>query len=313
MKNSIGYILIFCVLFTTFHGKLSALENGKIKGLVLDRVTGNPLPYANVFLDGTSLGSSTDLKGNFLILDVPPGSYTIKIRYIGYKKLDQPIELVDGQYLERQFSLDPEALEGETVNVTVQAEGQKAAINQQLSSKSIVNVVSSARIQELPDANAAESIGRLPGVSITRVGGEGTKVVIRGVQPKYNVITVDGVRMASSDSDDRSADLSMISSNMLEGIEVFKTLTADQDADVIGGTVNFKMKEAEGGKNKIKLHFLAQGGNNSLLMRIVSMIIINLFQVWKEDYCRIVWGFFCKQILKIRISLLIPFLQDTAI
>jgi len=264
MKNSIGYLLIFYVLFTIFPGKLSALENGKIKGQVLDRVTENPLPYANVFLDGTSLGSSTDPKGNFLILDVPPGSYTIKIRYIGYKKLDQPIELVDGQSLERQFSLDPEALEGETVNVTVQAEGQKAAINQQLSSKSIVNVVSSARIQELPDANAAESIGRLPGVSITRVGGEGTKVVIRGVQPKYNVITVDGVRMASSDSDDRSADLSMISSNMLEGIEVYKTLTADQDADVIGGTVNFKMKEAEGGKNKIKLHFLAQGGNNSL-------------------------------------------------
>ena len=172
MKNSLAYILIFCVFFTIFPAKLSALDNGKIKGLVLDRVTGNPLPYANVFLDGTSLGSSTDPKGNFLILDVPPGSYTIKIRYIGYKKLDQPIELVDGQSFERQFSLDPEALEGETANVTVQAEGQKAAINQQLSSKSIVNVVSSARIQELPDANAAESIGRLPGVSITRVGGK---------------------------------------------------------------------------------------------------------------------------------------------
>ena len=80
--------------------------------------------------------------------------------------------MVDGQSLESQFSLDPEALEGATVNVTVQAEGQKAAINQQLSSKSIVNVVSSARIQELPDANAAESIGRLPGVSITLVGGK---------------------------------------------------------------------------------------------------------------------------------------------
>ena len=264
IRNNINNLLIFSTLCIMFPSELSALDNGKIKGLVLDKVTGNPLPYTNVFLDGTSLGSTTDPKGNFLILDVPPGSYTIKIRYIGYKKLDEQIELGEGQILERQFSMDPEALEGETVNVTVQAEGQKAAINQQLSSKSIVNVVSSARIQELPDANAAESIGRLPGVSVTRVGGEGTKVVIRGVQPKYNAITVDGVRMASSDSDDRSTDLSMISSNMLEGIEVFKTLTADQDADVIGGTVNFKMREAEGGKDKIKLHFLAQGGNNSL-------------------------------------------------
>ena len=264
INNNINKLLILCTLFTIFPSELSALDNGKIKGLVLNKVTGNPLPYANVFLDGTSLGSSTDPKGNFLILDVPPGSYTIKIRYIGYKKLDEQIESVEGETLEKQFSLDPEALEGETVNVTVQAEGQKAAINQQLSSKSIINVVSSARIQELPDANAAESIGRLPGVSVTRVGGEGTKVVIRGVAPKYNVITVEGIRLAASDANDRSTDLSMISSNMLEGIEVYKTLTADQDADVLGGTVNFKMREAESGEKGLKFNFLVQGGWTSL-------------------------------------------------
>ena len=251
-------------LFLIFPGTLIAQENGRIKGLVLDGITGKPLPYANVYLEGTSLGSSTDPKGQFLILDIPTGSYTISIRYIGYKKHDKQLEVQDNQVLELNFSLNPEALEGESINVTIQAEGQKAAINQQLSSKSIVNVVSSARIQELPDANAAESIGRLPGVSVTRVGGEGTKVVIRGMEPKYNAITVNGIRMASSDSENRSADLSMISSNMLEGIEVYKTLTADQDADVLGGTVNFKMKEAEGGKDRVKFHFLSQGGWTNL-------------------------------------------------
>ena len=131
IRNNINNLLIFCTLCIMFPSELSALDNGKIKGLVLDKVTGNPLPYTNVFLDGTSFGSSTDPKGNFLILDVPPGSYTIKIRYIGYKKLDEQIELGEGQVLERKFSLAPEALEGKTVNVTVQAEGQKAAINQQ--------------------------------------------------------------------------------------------------------------------------------------------------------------------------------------
>ena len=265
IRCDIKQLVFLFTLFLIFPGTLIAQENGRIKGLVLDGVTGKPLPYANVYLEGTSLGSSTDPKGQFLILDIPTGSYTISIRYIGYKKHDEQLEVQDNQVLELNFSLNPEALEGETINVTIQAEGQKAAINQQLSSKSIVNVVSSARIQELPDANAAESIGRLPGVSITRVGGEGTKVVIRGVAPKYNAVTVDGVRMASSDPNDRSADLSMISSNMLEGIEVYKTLTADQDADVIGGTVNFKMKEAEGRKDGgIKFHFLSQGGWSDL-------------------------------------------------
>ena len=83
IRNNINNLLIFSTLCIMFPSELSALDNGKIKGLVLDKVTGNPLPYTNVFLDGTSLGSSSDTKGNFLILDVPPGSYTIKIRYKG--------------------------------------------------------------------------------------------------------------------------------------------------------------------------------------------------------------------------------------
>jgi TonB-dependent receptor len=166
--------------------------------------------------------------------------------------------------VQQDFKLVAVALEGETVVVTAQASGQNEAINQQLSALSIVNVVSSARIQELPDANAAESVGRLPGVSIVRNGGEGMSVVIRGLQPKYNAIQVDGIRMASSNPNDRSVDLSMISSNMLEGIEVSKAVTPDQDADVLGGTVNFKMKESGEAKEGIGLNLLAQGMYNGL-------------------------------------------------
>jgi len=78
----------------------------------------------------------------------------------------------------------------------------------------------------LPDANAAEAVGRLSGVSVLRSGGEGNEVVVRGLQPKYNAIMIDGVRMSSSNSNDRSADLSMISPYSLEGIEVSKSVTA---------------------------------------------------------------------------------------
>ncbi|HMK38851.1 MAG TPA: TonB-dependent receptor, partial [Bacteroidota bacterium] len=124
--------------------------------------------------------------------------------------------------------------------------------------------VSAARIQELPDANAAESIGRLPGVSVLRSGGEGNQIVIRGLQPKYNSITIDGVKMASSSPNDRSTDLSMISPYSLEGIEVAKAVTADQDADALGGTVNFKLREAKGGVPGLGYNLLLQGGYNGL-------------------------------------------------
>jgi outer membrane receptor protein involved in Fe transport len=135
----------------------------------------------------------------------------------------------------------------EEVEVTAQARGQLSAINEQLSANEIKNVVSKDRIRELPDANAAESVARLPGVSIVRYGGEGAKVVIRGLSPKYNKIMVDGVQMAATGSGDRSVNMSMISSYSLEGIEVIKSPTANMDANQVGGAVNFKMKTAEKG------------------------------------------------------------------
>lgn len=180
-------------------------------------------------------------------------------------------------------------VEGEEVIVTAQAAGQKEAINQQLASMPIANVVSRARIQELPDVNAAESVSRLPGVSLIRTGGEGSKVVVRGLSPQYNQITIDGMEQPSNVHSannlsvvretgpmevlgDRGMDLSMISSSMLGGIEVVKAITPDMDASVIGGVVNFDMRKAardratgEAGQAWFpKLELVAQSGYNGL-------------------------------------------------
>lgn len=243
-----------------------ASSNGSVEGVVRDSQTGEGLPGANVILAGTALGGATDFKGRYVIYNVPAGSYTIRATYVGYNSVQFPLQVVEATSpTTRDFALDPVTLEGETVVVTAQAMGQNEAINQQLASQQIVNVVSSARIQELPDANAAESIGRLPGIAVLRSGGEGNEVVIRGLAPKYNDVNINGIRMASSDPNDRSADLSMISSNMLAGIEVSKTITSDMDADVIGGKVNFRLKEARDTKEGLPgVDLLVQGGYNNL-------------------------------------------------
>ncbi len=264
MPKSIKITLAFITFFYLLSANVYAAGKASIKGFVTDRVTGETLPGANIFLVDTYLGCTSDMDGYFVLTAIPSGSYTLRIQYLGYRQIDIPVDLKEEETLTLDIKLEPEAIEGETIVVTVQAKGQKAAINQQLAAQAIVNVVSSEQIQELPDANAAESIRRLPGVSIVRYGGEGSQVVIRGLAPKYNVITIDGVRMSSSNPNDRSTDLSMISSTMLEGIEISKSITADQDADVLGGTVNFKMREARGGKEGIGLRILAQGGYTGL-------------------------------------------------
>ncbi|HVN47948.1 MAG TPA: TonB-dependent receptor [Bacteroidota bacterium] len=238
---------------------------GKISGKVIDKSTKEGMIAANIVVEGTSLGASTDVDGNFTIQAVPSGIYTIKASYIGYSsEAKTEIRVVSGGTTTVNFELGAASLTTEAVVITAQAQGQQQAVNKQLASDQIVNVVSSSRIQELPDANAAESVARLPGISVTRNGGEANQIVIRGMQPKYNSISIDGVRLSSTNKDDRSVDLSMISPNMLDGIEVSKTVNADQDADVLGGTVNFKMREARGEKEGLGVELLAQGGYNKL-------------------------------------------------
>ncbi len=256
---------------------------GKISGKINDAVTGEPLIGANIVILGTNIGTASDLEGKYFLSNVPAGSYTIKVSYLGYDPQQLDFQISDNQHLVLNFKLNVVSIAIEEVVITAQASGQNAAINQQLSSENITNVVSKARIQALPDANAAESIGRLPGISLVRSGGQATQVVIRGLRPQYNSITIEGVTIPSNDAGrvtasgayatptisragSRAVDLSMISSYSLENIEVFKTVSPDMDAAVLGGTVNFGMREAKANlSGKPSFFFLAQGAYNDLM------------------------------------------------
>jgi TonB-dependent receptor len=257
------YIIAFFMGLFLININLFAQPKSAIEGYVLDAQTGDPLVGANVWLDLTGYGSATDGDGKFWILNVPEGSYLLKVSYVGYQEFSETIQIAAGENVEKVYELEYAGNidETETIIVTAQAKGQISAINEQLNSKSIKNVIAAERIQELPDANAAESVGRLPGVSIQRSGGEANKVVVRGLSPKYNKIQIEGVSMAASSSIDRSTDISMISPYSLDGIEVIKSATADHDADFVGGTVNFKLREAEPGW---QYDVVSQGGYNNL-------------------------------------------------
>lgn len=231
-----------------------------ISGVVTDRATGDPLPGASVLIQGTTIGTATNDEGEYKISRVPAGSYVLVATYIGYQEVRQDIQ-VAGEDLEIDIALDFATVEGEEIVITAQAEGQMAAINQQISAATIKNIVSADKIQQIPDVNAAESVARLPGISLVRSGGEGQQVAVRGLSPKYNVMMVNGVRMQSTDRDNRSVDLNMIAPNVLSGIEVTKALTADMDADAVGGTVNLKIGKARDGFHG---NFSAQGGYGSV-------------------------------------------------
>ncbi len=243
------------------HQSLLAQASGSINGRVYDRETSESLVGANVMIQGTGIGAAADLDGRFILRSIPPGTYTVRVSYIGYVSISKEVRIASGQAVELDFALLARAILGETVIVTAQARGQEAAINQQLASNTIANIVAADRIKELPDANAAESIGRLPGVSIDRYGGEATAVAIRGLAPKYNTVTINGVALPATNDNDRSVDLSLVSSSMLDGIEVKKANTPDMDADALGGTINLRLKEAP---DEFQVNAMLQGGYNQI-------------------------------------------------
>jgi TonB-dependent receptor len=241
MHSTTKYLLYWIILFMP---ALCFAQKGVIYGTITDGTTKEPLPFANVGIAALNLGANTDLSGKYRIVNVPDGAHKLTISYVGYNTATFDITIKNGETVEFNQSIS-EGVDLDAVTVSAQAVGQRAAINEQINSNSIVNVISKEKLQELPDQNAAESLGRLAGVAIQRDGGEGTKVSVRGLSPRFVSVTVNGERVPSTDTEDRSVDLAMISPEMLAGIEVYKSTRPDMDGDAIGGTVNFAVKKAD--------------------------------------------------------------------
>lgn len=252
-----NFLVVFFLLL------LSTIANGQtgsIRGTVYDADGIETLIGANIILksDG-SIGTSTGLDGTYLLENLSTGPQAILFSYTGYDTQEKEVIIEEGKTVVVDISLIQNSITAAEVVVTAQALGQARAIKEQINSESIANILSAARIQELPDVNAAEAISRLPGIAINRSGGEGQKVVIRGMAPKFAAITVNGIRMPSNSGTDRSVDLSLISPELLDGIEVFKSPLPDMDAEAVGGTVNLKLRKAP---KELKLLVKGLGGFN---------------------------------------------------
>ncbi len=233
-----------------------------LSGVVSDSLTHEKLVGVNVILLGTGMGNATNIEGEYKITGIPEKVYKVKISCIGYEVKVIDVDFARHPVRRLDVQLTSTVIQGQEVVVTAQMRGQVAAINRQISSNTIISVVSEEKIKELPDANAAEAIGRLPGVSVLRSGGEATRVVLRGLSSKFSNITVDGIRIPATDSTSRDVDLSMLSQGSLAGIELYKTLTPDQDADAIAGTVNLVTRKAP---SERMLRFDFKGDYNHLM------------------------------------------------
>jgi TonB-dependent receptor len=238
--------------FATLAGSVSFLgaqsSDGVLRGRVID-AAGAGISGATIHLNGTTLGASTDAFGTYIVRRIPAASYTVVVRRAAFAADSFPIELRGRDTVAHDVTLKPSTQELERVVVTASPrlnETIEQALAKQRSVDNIVSMMSGDVIRALPNANAAEAAARIPGVSTERDEGEGKFVQIRGTEPRLSNVTVNGVHIPGTQGGSRITKLDDVPTDILGAIEVTKTLTADQDADAIGGSVNLVTKVPEG-------------------------------------------------------------------
>ena len=240
--RSILSSLALALSITLLSSSAAVAQVGAISGTAKD-TSGAVLAGAQVELDKGPAAVS-DGEGQFTISNVAPGSHTVTVNYVGFTPATTTVTVTAGQTARANIALDV-ASKNDVVIVTVErAHGEAEAINESRTSDNILNVLPSEVIESLPNANVADAVARLPGVTLERDEGEGKYVQIRGTEPRLSNLTIDEVEVPSPEGGIRQVKLDVIPTEMVEMVQINKTLQANQDGDAIGGSVNIVTKTA---------------------------------------------------------------------
>ncbi|WP_133475037.1 TonB-dependent receptor [Sediminibacterium goheungense] len=262
MKNV--YMAMVCLFMTT----ILYAQNGTIKVKIIDEQKLN-LPGANVSLDNQKMSAISNTSGVATFYNVPAGTHTLRISYLGYKDYEKSITST-GTVSEFTASLESgvSVLKGVIV-LGDRLKGQSKALNQQKNTDNISNIISADQIGRFPDANIGDAIKRVPGIAMQNDQGEARNIIVRGMGPEFNSVTLNGERIPSAEGDNRRIQMDLIPADMIQTVEVSKTLTADMDADAIGGSVNLVTRTAPNGK---RLSATVAGGYNPIRASFIGTV-----------------------------------------
>ncbi|MBE8721265.1 TonB-dependent receptor [Sphingobacterium pedocola] len=219
-----------------------------LKGKVMDSSDSFSLPGATLRLEQGNRYTVSDATGSFEFLNLPAGTYTLSVNYMGYQAYNQSVT-INGKQEQLQVLLDPAyKTVGEVQIIGDMARGQAKALNQQKNNSNITNIISSDQVGRFPDQNIGDALKRVPGITMQNDQGEARNIIVRGLSPELNSVTLNGDRIPSAEGDNRNVQMDLIPSDMISSIEVNKTLTPDMDADAIGGSVNLITRAAPNGQ-----------------------------------------------------------------
>ncbi|MBI2619052.1 MAG: TonB-dependent receptor [Ignavibacteriales bacterium] len=205
---------------------------GKIAGRVLDAKTRDPLPGANIVVEGTTLGSSTDLQGRYVILNVPPGNYTVTASFIGYKRMQVTDVRISIDFTTTvDFALEEGDIELDVVIV----EGERTPLIRKDLTNPVASI-SAETISELPVTEISQVIGLQAGITVDNDGS----IHIRGGHGNEIAYTLNGVNINNPYENSRSVSLA---TNAVQEVSVSSGTFSAEYGTTLSGVVNFVTKE----------------------------------------------------------------------
>lgn len=236
----------FFLLFL-FSVTLARAQNATLKGQISDDQTNEHLQGAVIHFDDYKNAVAADEKGNYTLTNIAPGEYKVKVKFIGYNEFEKKIKLGPGQVMMLNIQLSQKMESLKTINVfgRLDKESEAAGRSAEKDANNITNVVTAKVMERSPDINAANVLSRISGVTIQHnTGGGEAYAIIRGLEPRYNNTLINGVKVTSPDEKSRYVSLDVVPSDLLQKIEVSKSLLPEMEGDAIGGTVNMVFKDA---------------------------------------------------------------------
>jgi len=209
---------------------------GDVVGRVTERETGRALPNATVRIDSLGREVSADRSGEYRISGVPAGTHEVAVDHVGFASGAASVAVAETGDATADFALTGSGIEA--ITVTGFRLAQATALQDKKAAINIKDSITADDAGKLPDRNAAETLSRLPGVSVTTDQGEGRYVTIRGIDAALNNVTVDGQLIGSPEGDTRRVALDTVPADLLSKLEVIKSVTPDLDGNSIGGTIN---------------------------------------------------------------------------
>ncbi|MEY4941484.1 MAG: hypothetical protein RIQ93_3219, partial [Verrucomicrobiota bacterium] len=219
-------------------------STGVVTGRVSNAATLNNLEGATIRVDGSAVQTTTQRGGTYQ-LQLPPGSHTLTVSYLGLDSQTISVSVPPGGMVQRDIALTADIYKMNPFTVTGEREGNALAITMQRESQGVRNVVSTDAFGALA-GNPADLLVRLPGVEGTSTSGDTRYIRIRGMHQSLSTVTVDGNRVAAANGagTDRVMEFQPTGADAIERIEVIKSPTPDMDGDSIGGAVNMVSKSA---------------------------------------------------------------------